>query len=187
MRMPVFTWMALIVSFLLVFALPILTVGLIQLLFWRFWDMPFFAAEFGGDPLLWQHIFWLFGHPEVYILILPAMGIVSEILPTYARKPLFGYTAVVLAGVSIAFLGFAVWAHHMFTVGLGPVAIAAFSASTMVAAFAFARPILDMMDVSNQELRGHFEVHAPSLRRFSKGLIFGACSRCGCISATRVF
>lgn len=134
MRMPVFTWMALIVSFLLVFALPILTVGLIQLLFWRFWDMPFFAAEFGGDPLLWQHIFWLFGHPEVYILILPAMGIVSEILPTYARKPLFGYTAVVLAGVSIAFLGFAVWAHHMFTVGLGPVAIAAFSASTMVIA-----------------------------------------------------
>jgi cytochrome c oxidase subunit 1 len=134
MRMPVFTWMALVVSFLLVFALPILTVGLIELLFWRFFDMPFFSAEFGGDPLLWQHIFWLFGHPEVYILILPAMGIVSEILPTFSRKPLFGYTAVVFAGVSIAFLGFAVWAHHMFTVGLGPVAIAAFSASTMLIA-----------------------------------------------------
>lgn len=134
LRMPVFTWMALVVSFLLVFALPILTVGLIQLLFWRFFDMPFFAAEFGGDPLLWQHVFWLFGHPEVYILILPAMGIVSEILPTFSRKPLFGYTAVVFAGVSIAFLGFAVWAHHMFTVGLGPVALAAFSASTMIIA-----------------------------------------------------
>jgi len=134
MRMPVFTWMALVVSFLLVFALPILTVGLVELLFWRFFDMPFFSAAEGGDPLLWQHIFWLFGHPEVYILILPAMGIVSEILPTFSRKPLFGYTAVVFAGVAIAFLGFAVWAHHMFTVGLGPVAVAAFSASTMIIA-----------------------------------------------------
>lgn len=134
MRMPVFTWMSLVVSFLLIFAMPILTVGLIELLFWRFFDMPFFSAEFGGDPLLWQHIFWLFGHPEVYILILPAMGIVSEIFPTFSRKPLFGYTAVVFAGVAIAFMGFTVWAHHMFTVGLGPVAIAAFSASTLVIA-----------------------------------------------------
>ena len=134
MRMPVFTWMTLVVSFLLVFALPILTVGLVQLLFWREFGMPFFSAEAGGDPLLWQHIFWLFGHPEVYILILPAMGIVSEILPTFSRKPLFGYATVVFAGVAIGFMGFAVWAHHMFTVGLGSIALAAFSASTMLIA-----------------------------------------------------
>ena len=134
MRMPVFTWMTLVVSFLLVFALPILTVGLVQLLFWREFGMPFFSAEMGGDPLLWQHIFWLFGHPEVYILILPAMGIVSEILPTFSRKPLFGYTTVVFAGVAIGFMGFTVWAHHMFTVGLGSIALAAFSASTMLIA-----------------------------------------------------
>ena len=88
----------------------------------------------GGDPLLWQHIFWLFGHPEVYILILPAMGIVSEILPTFSRKPLFGYSTVVFAGVAIGFMGFTVWAHHMFTVGLGSIALAAFSASTMLIA-----------------------------------------------------
>ncbi len=134
MRMPVFTWMTLVVSFLLVFALPILTVGLVQLLFWREFGMPFFSASEGADPLLWQHIFWLFGHPEVYILILPAMGIVSEILPTYSRKPLFGYSTVVFAGVAIGFMGFAVWAHHMFTVGLGSIALAAFSASTMLIA-----------------------------------------------------
>ena len=134
MRMPVFTWMTLVVSFLLVFALPILTVGLVQLLFWREFGMPFFSAEMGGDPLLWQHIFWLFGHPEVYILILPAMGIVSEILPTFSRKPLFGYSTVVFAGVAIGFMGFTVWAHHMFTVGLGSIALAAFSASTMLIA-----------------------------------------------------
>ena len=134
MRMPVFTWMTLVVSFLLVFALPILTVGLVQLLFWREFGMPFFSAEAGGDPLLWQHIFWLFGHPEVYILILPAMGIVSEILPTFSRKPLFGYATVVFAGVAIGFMGFTVWAHHMFTVGLGSIALAAFSASTMLIA-----------------------------------------------------
>ena len=134
MRMPVFTWMTLVVSFLLVFALPILTVGLVQLLFWREFGMPFFSAEAGADPLLWQHIFWLFGHPEVYILILPAMGIVSEILPTFSRKPLFGYSTVVFAGVAIGFMGFAVWAHHMFTVGLGSIALAAFSASTMLIA-----------------------------------------------------
>ena len=134
MRMPVFTWMTLVVSFLLVFALPILTVGLVQLLFWREFGMPFFSADAGGDPLLWQHIFWLFGHPEVYILILPAMGIVSEILPTFSRKPLFGYSTVVFAGVAIGFMGFTVWAHHMFTVGLGSIALAAFSASTMLIA-----------------------------------------------------
>jgi len=134
LRMPMFTWMTLLVAILLVLAFPVLTVGLIELLFSRFWGMPFFNAREGGDPILWQHIFWVFGHPEVYILILPAMGIVSDVLPTFARKPLFGYSVIVFSGISIAFLGFAVWAHHMFTVGLGPMAVAVFAGSTMVIA-----------------------------------------------------
>jgi cytochrome c oxidase subunit 1 len=85
-------------------------------------------------PMLWQHLFWVFGHPEVYIIILPAMGIVSEILPTFARKPLFGYPLVVLSGVAIGFMGFTVWSHHMFTTGLGPIANAAFAITTMAIA-----------------------------------------------------
>src|SRR5918999_5978281 len=131
MRMPVFTWMTLVVSFLLVFALPVLAIALFQLAFDRLFGTLFFNPAAGGDPILWQHLFWLFGHPEVYILILPAMGIVSEVLPTFSRKPLFGYAAVVFSGIAIGFMGWGVWAHHMFTVGLGPVATAAFALSTM--------------------------------------------------------
>jgi cytochrome c oxidase subunit 1 len=131
MRMPVFTWMTLVVSFLLIFALPVLAIALFQLAFDRLFGTLFFNPAAGGDPILWQHLFWLFGHPEVYILILPAMGIVSEVLPTFSRKPLFGYAAVVFSGIAIGFMGWGVWAHHMFTVGLGPVANAAFALSTM--------------------------------------------------------
>ena len=131
MRMPVFVWMTLVVSFLLLFAMPVIAVALFQLMFDRLFDTTFFNVAAGGDPLLWQHLFWLFGHPEVYILILPAMGIVSEVLPTFARKPLFGYAAVVFAGAAIGFMGWGVWAHHMFAAGLGPVANSAFALSTM--------------------------------------------------------
>jgi len=131
MRMPVFTWMTLVVSFLLLFALPVIAVALFQLTGDRILGTHFFDAAFGGDPVLWQHMFWVFGHPEVYVLILPAMGIVSEVLPTFSRKPLFGYPAVVFAGAAIGFMGWGVWAHHMFTSGLGPVANAAFALSTM--------------------------------------------------------
>ena len=135
MRMPVFVWMTLIVSFLIIFAFPPLTIALTFLLFDRFFDTNFFVdIGAGSDPLLWQHLFWIFGHPEVYILILPAMGIVSDILPTFARKPLFGYSTMVFAGAVIAFLGFGVWAHHMFTTGLGPWANGAFAATTMAIA-----------------------------------------------------
>ena len=134
MRLPVFIWMALIINFLLILALPPLTVGLIQLMFDRNFETHFFLAEAGGDPILWQHLFWVFGHPEVYILILPAMGIVSEVLPVFSRKPLFGYPAVVFAGVAIAFLGWAVWAHHMFTTGMGTVPQTVFAANTMIIA-----------------------------------------------------
>lgn len=134
MRMPVFTWMTLITSFLIIFAFPPVTVALIQLMFDRFFGTHFFIVEGGGQPIFWQHLFWIFGHPEVYILILPAMGIVSEILPTFSRKPLFGYPLVVFSGAVIGFLGFAVWSHHMFTTGLGKVATAAFSLLTMAIA-----------------------------------------------------
>ncbi|MQA99424.1 MAG: cytochrome c oxidase subunit I [Actinobacteria bacterium] len=131
MRMPVFIWMSLVVSFLLLFAMPVLAVALFQLMFDRLFGGNFFNPAVGGDPLLWQHLFWVFGHPEVYILILPAMGIVSEVLPTFSRKPLFGYAAIVFAGVAIGFMGWGVWAHHMFAAGLGPVANTAFALTTM--------------------------------------------------------
>ncbi|MGQ0669489.1 MAG: cytochrome c oxidase subunit I [Actinomycetota bacterium] len=131
-RIPVFVWMGLVVQFLLVFALPIITVGLFEMLFDRRFGTHFFDPGAGADPLLWQHLFWLFGHPEVYILILPAMGIVSEVLPVFSRKPLFGYQFVVFSGIAIGFIGFGVWAHHMFATGLGPVANAAFAISTMI-------------------------------------------------------
>ena len=134
MRMPMFTWMTLITSFLLILAFPVITVALIELSLDRFFGANFFNPNAGASPLLWQHLFWIFGHPEVYILILPAMGIVSEIIPTFSRKPLFGYPVVVLSGVIIGFMGWMVWSHHMFTVGLGPVANSVFALTTMAIA-----------------------------------------------------
>jgi cytochrome c oxidase subunit 1 len=134
MRMPVFAWMIFVISFLLLFSLPMVAIGLFQVYFDRNLGTLFFDAANGGDPVLWQHLFWLFGHPEVYVLILPAMGIVSEVLPTFSRKPLFGRSFVIFSGIAIGFMGFGVWAHHMFTTGLGPVAEAAFALSTMLIA-----------------------------------------------------
>ena len=134
MRMPIFTWMAFVTSFLLALAMPVITIGLVELGFDRFFGANFFVVALGGDVLLWQHLFWVFGHPEVYILILPAMGMVSEILPTFSRKPLFGFPVVVFSGITIAFLGWSVWAHHMFAVGLGPVPDAVFASTTMAIA-----------------------------------------------------
>jgi cytochrome c oxidase subunit 1 len=133
-KIPIFTWMTLITSVLIVLAMPVLAVAGIQLQTDRVYGTHFFNSLGGGDPVMWQHIFWLFGHPEVYILILPAMGIVSEVLPTFARKPLFGYPFVVFAGAVIGFMGWFVWSHHMFTVGLGPAVNTAFSISTMLIA-----------------------------------------------------
>ena len=132
-RMPLFVWMTLIVSFLLVFAFPSLTVGADSCCcFDRNFGTNFFKPAGGGDPLLWQHLFWFFGHPEVYILILPAIGIVSEVLPTFSRKPIFGYAFVAYSGVAIGFLGFTVWAHHMFATGMGPLINALFSAGSFL-------------------------------------------------------
>ncbi len=131
-RLPVFSWMALFTSFLMIFALPVLAVGLIEVMFDRLFGTNFFNAEAGANPLLWQHLFWIFGHPEVYILVLPAMGVISEVVPVFSKKPLFGYPFVVLSGLFIAFLSYGVWAHHMFAVGLGPVANTVFGITTML-------------------------------------------------------
>ncbi|TJY40869.1 cytochrome c oxidase subunit I [Cohnella pontilimi] len=134
MRMPMFTWAIFITSVLIVFAFPVLTVGLVALMFDRLFGANFFESGTGGNEVLWEHIFWIFGHPEVYILILPAFGVISEVVSTFSRKRLFGYSSMVFALVLIAFLGFMVWAHHMFATGLGPVANALFSIGTMLIA-----------------------------------------------------
>jgi cytochrome c oxidase subunit 1 len=134
MRLPVFTWMTLVTAFLIILSFPAITIALVELMMDRSFGTNFFEVSNGGLPILWQHLFWVFGHPEVYILILPAMGIVSEILPTFSRKPLFGYPIVVFSGAAIGFLGFGVWSHHMFTTGMGTVATAAFALATMAIA-----------------------------------------------------
>ncbi len=144
-RMPLFVWMTLVTSFLLLFALPSLTAAAGLLLLDRHLGTHFYQAAFNGDPVLWQHLFWSFGHPEVYILILPAFGIASEILPVFSRKPIFGYTFVAWSGVAIGFLSFTVWAHHMFAVGLPVVAQAFFATSTTLIAIPTAVKIFNWL------------------------------------------
>jgi cytochrome c oxidase subunit 1 len=134
MRMPMFTWMAFVVQFLIILAFPVITIAVVFLVFDRFFGTNFYEIAAGADPLLWQHLFWVFGHPEVYILVLPAFGLVSEVLPTFSRKPLFGYPVMVYSGILIGVLGFGVWAHHMFAVGMGPIADTVFSVTTMLIA-----------------------------------------------------
>lgn len=130
-RVPVFTWLNLVVQFLLLFSVPVISIALFLLTFDRMFGAKFFDAAAGGDPILWQHLFWIFGHPEVYILVLPAFGIVSEVIPVFSRKPIFGYRFMVFSGIAIGFMGFGVWAHHMFASGMGPMSVLAFSVATM--------------------------------------------------------
>ena len=134
MRMPLFTWTTFVTSSLILFGFPPLTAALILLLFDRMFGAQFFNHLMGGNTIIWEHLFWIFGHPEVYILVLPAFGLFSEIIPTFSRKRLFGYSSMVFATILIGFLGFMVWAHHMFTVGLGPTANAIFAVATMAIA-----------------------------------------------------
>ncbi|RAT98285.1 cytochrome c oxidase subunit I [Brevibacillus sp. Leaf182] len=134
MRMPMFTWSSFITSGLILFAFPAITVGLVLLMFDRLFGGNFFNPDAGGNVVIWEHLFWIFGHPEVYILILPAFGIISEVVSTFSRKRLFGYSSMVFATALIGFLGFMVWAHHMFTTGLGAIANTLFGLATMLIA-----------------------------------------------------
>ncbi|GAA4713727.1 cytochrome c oxidase subunit I [Brevibacillus fulvus] len=134
MRLPMFTWSAFVTSGLILFAFPAITVGLVLLMFERLFGANFFNPDAGGNVVIWEHIFWIFGHPEVYILILPAFGVISEVVSTFSKKRLFGYSSMVFATVMIGFLGFMVWAHHMFTTGLGPIANTLFGIATMLIA-----------------------------------------------------
>ncbi|MEE9208442.1 MAG: cbb3-type cytochrome c oxidase subunit I [Gemmatimonadota bacterium] len=144
-RLPLATWSLFITAILGLLAIPVLTAAVIMLLFDQTIGTTFFLPETGGQPLLWQHLFWFFGHPEVYILILPAMGFVSDIIANGSRKPIFGYHSMVFALISIAFLGFIVWGHHMFQSGMNPALAMSFMISTLVIAVPSAIKVFNWM------------------------------------------
>lgn len=166
MKMPVFTWMTLVTQFLLLFAIPVLTAAQFLLLFDRLFGANFFNVAEGANPLLWQHLFWVFGHPEVYLMILPAFGLVSEMLPVFSRKPIFGYPFMVFSGIAIGFMGYGVWAHHMFVSGIGPISVVTFSLTTMFIAVPTGVKILNWMFTM---IGGKLRFTTPML--FSIGLI----------------
>ena len=167
MKMPMFAWVWLVTAYLLIMIMPVLAVAVTLLLFDRHFGTHFFNAAGGGDPVLFQHIFWFFGHPEVYVLILPVFGMISTIIPTFARKPLFGYRGMVSATLVIAFLSMAVWAHHMFTVGMPAGAQVFFMYSTMLIAVPTGMKVFTWLATM---WRGSLTFETPML--FAVGFIF---------------
>jgi cytochrome c oxidase subunit 1 len=164
MRMPLSTWALFITSILILLAIPVLTGALILMFFDQTLGTTFYSPQDGGQPLLWQHLFWFFGHPEVYILILPAMGFVSDILSNGARKPIFGYTAMVLAIAGIAFLGWVVWGHHMFMSGMNPMLGSTFMVTTMLIAVPSAIKTFNWLGTL---YRANIRFHVPMLHALS--------------------
>ncbi len=166
MRVPLFVWSIEVYAALLIVVLPVLSVGLTMLLLDRQGFTHFFEPDQGGNAVLWQHVFWFFGHPEVYIMILPVMGIVSEVLPVFSRKPIFGYTAIVFSTVAIGFYSLLVWAHHMFTVGLSTPLLGFFMISSMIIAVPTGVKILNWIATT---WRGNLILDTPML--FALGFI----------------
>ncbi|MET0963837.1 MAG: cbb3-type cytochrome c oxidase subunit I, partial [Noviherbaspirillum sp.] len=166
-RMPVYAWSMLVVGVMIVFAFPAIIAGTTLLEMERAFDWPFFIAERGGDPILWQHLFWFFGHPEVYIIFLPAAGLVSTMIPTIAGSPLVGQRAVVIALVAVGFFSFALWAHHMFTAGLGLLSMAFVSAASMAVAVPTAIQVFAWIATL---WRGAVRINGPAL--FLLGFMF---------------
>ena len=166
MRVPLFVWTIEVYAALLIVVLPVLSVGLTMLLLDRQGYTHFFEPDEGGNAVLWQHVFWFFGHPEVYIMILPVMGIVSEVLPVFSRKPIFGYTAIVFSTVAIGFYSLLVWAHHMFTVGLSTPLLGFFMISSMIIAVPTGVKILNWLATT---WRGNLILDTPML--FALGFI----------------
>ena len=167
MKMPLFCWTWLITAYLLIAVMPVLAGAVTMILTDRHFGTSFFNAAGGGDPVLYQHVFWFFGHPEVYIMILPAFGIISEIIPTFARKPLFGYASMVYATASIAILSFTVWAHHMFTTGMPAVGQLFFMYATMLIAVPTGVKVFNWVATM---WRGSMTFETPML--FAVGFIF---------------
>src|SRR3981189_39385 len=166
-RMPLFVWTWLITAYLLIAVMPVLAGAITMLLADRHFGTSFFNAAGGGDPVMFQHIFWFFGHPEVYIMILPGFGIVSQVIPAFSRKPLFGYSSMVYATASIAILSFIVWAHHMFTVGMPTAGILFFMYATVLSAVPTGVKVFNWLATM---WRGSMTFETPML--FAVGFIF---------------
>ena len=169
MKMPMFVWTWLITAYLLIAVMPVLAGAVTMLLTDRYFGTSFFNAAGGGDPVLFQHVFWFFGHPEVYIMILPSFGVVSQIIPTFSRKPLFGYSSMVYATASIAFLSFIVWAHHMFTTGMPIAGQVFFMLATMLIAIPTAVKIFNWLGTM---WKGELTFETPMLFAIAFVLLF---------------